>query len=202
VSAIRDLLRMMIDKRWVRYLVGVMFPLLGVLVGAQALAGTTLHEVSGAIHTVVIQRDSHGAYEDHLLTLDGATTHYDVEVDAFTPTLAPDAFAVGQRVDLWYAERPLFDPDVYALQLYDTSGVATRYTTSAYTDPAGARRGNLITAGVFIALGLLALVAAIWAPVPGGEDHHDQPASGKAPANYGELVVGPPRRPRDDGNLR
>jgi hypothetical protein len=202
MSTFRSLLRIMIDKRWVRYLVGVMFPLIGVLVGALAITGTAIHEVSGTIHTVVIERDSHGAYQDHLITLDGATTHYNVGANYFTPALAEDVFGVGQRVDLWYEERPLFDPDVLALRVYDASGAATRYTTSAYTDPAGTRRGDLITAGVFVLLGVLALIAAIWLPVPGEAGRIAGPASGKAPANYGEMVVGPRRQPPGAGDAR
>jgi hypothetical protein len=202
MSTFHSLLRLMIDKRWVRYLVGVMFPLIGVLVGALAITGTMIHEVSGTIRTVVIERDSHGAYQDHLISLDGATTHYNVGATYFTPPLAEDAFGVGQRVDLWYEERPLFDPDVLALRLYDASGAATRYTTSAYTDPEGTRQGNVITAGVFILLGLLALVAAIWLPVPREATQQVGPASGKAPVNYGELVVGPRRQPPDAGDAR
>jgi hypothetical protein len=198
MSTFRSLLRMMIDKRWVRYLVGVMFPLIGVLIGAQALGGTSVHAVSGTIRTVEIRHDSHGDYQEHLIALNGATTHYIVEVNYFTPTLAEGAFAVNQRVDLWYVERPLFDPDVLALQLYDASGVAAKYTTSAFTDPAGTSRGNLITAAVFIALGLLALIAAIWLPVPGEASRRGPSAGsthGKTPANYGEMVVGPRRQP-------
>lgn len=200
-----DLLKELADKRWVRYLVAGLFPLIGVLLGAQALWGMQLHTTSGTIRTVEIRRDSQsGAYQEHLIALDGGTTHYSVEVNSFTPTLSQDALNAGEHVTLWYTQVPLFDPDVLAIQIDTADGSATKYVTQAYSDPAGTRTGNLVTAGAFVLLGLLALVAAIWLPATGEAGKRGaSPASARGATtkpSFGEMVVGPSRRPPDTGD--
>lgn len=197
-----DLLQTMYEKRWVRYLVAVAFPLFSILIGVQALMGIQLHTVSGTIATVAIRRDNQsGDYQEHLISLVGSTTHYAVQVTFFTPTLAQDALAVGQRVDLWYEDRrPFFDPDVDAIQIYDTSGTPTMYVTNAYADPVGTNRGNLITAGVFALIGVLALVSAIWVPVKGETDASSATPKSPGRTGYGEMVLGSTPRSPDGGS--
>jgi hypothetical protein len=164
MKTVWDLLKLMIVKRWVRYLVATLFPLCGVLLGAQALLGTSLHTASGTIRSVEIQRDSQsGAYREHLIALIGGTAHYSVQVNYFTPALSPAALAVGEQVTLWYMQVPLFDPDVVAIQIYQANGASTKYVTHSYADPEGARRGNLITAGIF-----LSCLACSRSPQPSG----------------------------------
>lgn len=201
VKTLWDLLQELYEKRWVRYLMAVLFPLFGILLGIMALQGIQLHTISGTISTVQIRTDSQsGDYQEHLIQLAGSTTHYTIQVGYFTPTLAQDGIAVGQRVDLWYEDRrPFFDPDVDAIQIEDASGTPTQYVTSAYTDPVGANGTNLITAGIFLLLGVFALAAAIWVPTK-----DDKESSRAAPKpgirrTYGEYVLGSSRRPPDAG---
>lgn len=201
VKTLWDLLQELYEKRWVRYLMAALFPLFGILLGVMALQGIQLHTISGTIGTVAIRTDSQtGDYQEHLITLAGSTTHYTIQVNYFTPTLAQDGIVVGQRVEMWYEDkRPFFDPDVDAIQVYDASGTPTRYVTSAYTDPVGANRNNLITAGSFLLLGVLALAAAIWVPT---KDDKETARAAPTPAtrpNYGEYVLGSPRRPPEAG---
>jgi hypothetical protein len=187
-----DLLNEMIEKRWVRYLVGALFPVLGVLLGAQALFGMQMHTASGTIRSIAIEtHSSSGKYQDNMIALAGGTTHYRVEVNSFTPALSQDGFSVGQHIDLWYEQTPLFDPDVVALHIYDASGTPTSYVSHAYTDPVGTRSTNLITAAVFVLLGLLALAAGLWLPTKGETGEQETPAQAKT--SYGQSVVGPPR---------
>lgn len=192
VKTLWDLLQEMIEKRWVRYLVGVLSPLIGILLAAQALLGMQIYSVSGTVSSVAIKTDSSsGEYKEHLIALVGSTTHYSVEATYFTPTLAQDALAAGEPVEFWYEQTPLLDPDVVALQIDDASGTSTKYVSNAYTDPLGTRAGNLITAGVFVLLGLLALAAGIWLPSKGEDEAPTKPAQAKT--GYGQSVVGPPR---------
>lgn len=205
LKTLRDLLEAMISKRWVRYLVAAGFSLFGILIGIQALIGMQIRTASGVVHSIQIKRDMQtGDYQEHLLTLDGSTMHYAVEADAFTPPLPAGALQEAERVDLWYVQVPLFDPEVVALQVYDPAGGApTKYTTQAYTNPEGARSSNVVTSGVFLLIGLLALVAAIWLPVRAEANESRTPADQQAgPPRYGEWVVGPDRQPsaaRDPG---
>jgi len=210
VKTLWDLLKEMISKRWVRYLVAALFPLFGVLIALQALIGMRIQTASGVIRSVEIRRDSQsGAYQEHLLTLDAGATHYILRVNEFTPTLPDGALRAGERVDLWYIQVPLLDPDVVAIQTYDTvGGTLARYVTDADAHPQSTRSSNLITAGVFVLLGLLALAAALWLPVRGessasaaerkGSKLVEQAAS---PTRYGEWVVGPSRHHSDASGL-
>ena len=189
-----DLLQALIENRWARYVVGVVFLALGLLLGAQTLMGMRVCTASGTIRSVEVQTDSStGKYAQTLITLTGGTTRYAVQVGYFSPTLAADGLSVGERVNLWYERPPLFDPDVIALQSYAASGAPTKYVTSAYTDPVGARRGNLIATATFLALGLLTLAAGRWLPTASEVD-----AAGKSTKKptYGQTVVGPPRQPK------
>ncbi len=200
-----DLLEEMISKRWVRYLVAVGFSLCGILIGVQALIGMQIRTASGVVASVQIRRDMQtGDYQEHLLTLEGSTTHYAVRADEFTPPLPAGTLQEAERVDLWYVQVPLFDPEVVALQVYDPAGGApTKYATQAYTHPEGVRSSNVVTSGVFLLIGVLALVAAMWLPVRAEANEARTPADQQAgPPRYGEWVVGPGRQPsvtRDPG---
>src|SRR5260370_10584116 len=126
MKTVWDLVTEMIEKRWVRYLAAAFFPFFGVLIGVQALLGMQIHTVGGMIRNVEIKRDSQsGEYLEHLLALDGGTTHYSVKVNEFTPTLSQDTLTEGEHVVLWYVQGyvqvPLFDPDVLAMQVYVVS---------------------------------------------------------------------------------
>jgi hypothetical protein len=58
VETLWDLLKEMISKRWVRYLVAALFPLFGVLIALQALIGMRIQTASGVIHSIEIRRDA------------------------------------------------------------------------------------------------------------------------------------------------
>jgi len=201
VKTLWDLLTEMISKRWMRYLAAALFSIGGVLIALQALIGMQIQMASGVIRTIEIRRDAQtGDYQEHLLTLDTTgNTHYVLEVGYFTPALAQDALREGERIDLWYEQTPLLDPDVVAIQTYDAAGgTPLKYVSDAYAHPENTRTSTLVTGGVFVLLGLLALAAAIWLPVRGessaerkGSKSAEQPAS---PPRYGEWVVGPSRQ--------
>jgi hypothetical protein len=199
-----DLLNEMIDKRWVRYLAGGGFCVIGILLGVQSLLGVQLHMAKGTIRSVEVKVDSQtGDYQEHLISLDGQTTHYSLEVNEFTPGLSQDAVKEGQRVVLWYTQIPLFDPDVLAIQIFGTNGTPTKYVTNAYSDPVGTVRGNLITSVIFVFLGILSFVSALWLPVrrESGVPATSQSTLGNRNASrtsYGDMVLGPAPRPPDD----
>lgn len=195
VKTLWDVLKELVENRRMRYVFGILAPVIGILVCAQALFGMQVFTVSGTIRSVQIRTDSQtGEYQEHLIALDNGTTHYAIEVNYFTPTLSRNALTTGEQIDLWYEETPLLDPDVVALRIYDASGTPTKYTSSAYTDPVGARRTNLILAGSLVILGLLALAAARWLPTVGAEGKGPK-ASATTTTSYGQSVVGSPRRP-------
>jgi hypothetical protein len=197
-----DLLKEMLSKRWVRYLVAALFCIFGVLLALQALIGMQIQTVSGVIRTIEIRRDAQsGEYKEHLLTLDSGNTHYTLEAGYFIPTLGEDTLREGEQIDLWYEQTPPFDPDIVAIQVYDVQGgPPTKYVTDAYAHPQNTRTSNLVTGGVFVLLGLLAIAAAIWLPMrdeSGGERKGGKPAEQLASApRYGEWVVGPPASDR------
>jgi hypothetical protein len=184
-----DLLKMMYDKRWVRYLSAIIFLIIAALLALQWYAGMQVQTASGVIASVTIIREANsGDYREHRVKLEEQNDSFVVEKQYFTPRLSDDALQQGAQVEFWYVQTPPLDPNVIALQVTDASG-AMKYATPAYTDPQSARMTGLITAGVFALLGLLALIAAIWLPAPG------RSSSGRKQAapNYGDSVVGPPR---------
>ena len=185
-----DLLKMMYDKRWVRYLAAVIFLLIAALLALQWYVGMQVQTASGVIANVSITRDaSSGAYQEHRVKLEGRRDSFIVERQYFSPALNDDTLQPGAQIVFWYVQMPPFDPNVIALQITDGSGVTTEYVTKAYTDPQSARMTGLVAAGAFALLGVLALIAAIWLPAPG----HTNGGRIQATPNYGDSVIGPPK---------
>jgi hypothetical protein len=190
IQTLFDLLKMVYEKRWVRYLTAALFLLIAALLMLQWYVGMQTQTASGVIAHVTITRDARsGEYQEHRVVLAGRRDSFIVEKQYFSPALSDNALQPGAQVDLWYVQTPPFDPNVIALQITDTSGVTTKYVTKAYTDPEGARLTGLVTAGVLSLFGVLSLIAAIWLPAP------KRPSGGgkRAAPSYGDSVVGPPR---------
>jgi hypothetical protein len=185
-----DLLKMMYDKRWVRYLTAVIFLVIAALLTLQWYVGMQIQTASGVIASVTITRDaSSGEYQEHRVKLEGRNDSFIVEKQYFSPTLNDDTLQPGAQIVFWYVQTPPFDPNAIALQITDGSGVTTEYVTKAYTDPQHARMTGLVTVGVLALFGLLALIAAIWLPAP----RRSNGGRKQAARNYGDSVVGPPR---------
>jgi hypothetical protein len=184
-----DPLKMLYEKRWVRYLTATLFLLIAALLALQWYVGMQVQTASGVIASVTITHDAgSGEYQELRVILAERRDSFIVEKQYFSPALGDDTLRQGAQVTFWYAQTPPFDPNVIALQITDASGTM-KYVTPAYTDPQGARMTGLITAGVCAFLGLLALIAAIWLPAP------DRSHGGRMQVrpNYGDSIVGPPR---------
>ncbi len=191
IQTLFDLLKMLYEKRWVRYLTAAIFLLVASLLALQWYVGMQTQTASGVIASVSIARDaSSGEYQEHRVKLGGRRDSFIVERQYFSPELNDDTLQPGAQIVFWYVQTPPFDPNVIALQITDGSGVTTEYVTKAYTDPHSARMTGLVTAGILALFGLLSLIAAIWLPAPGRSNGGQKQAT----LNYGDSVVGPPRQ--------
>lgn len=161
-------LRLTLFTRWGRYLIaGVMFVLtLVFLVGVVHPA--TMHTKTGTVSELYDAVDEQtNAYVHNRLMLAGDSASYIFVRTDFTPQVTDTDFQRGETVDLWYTDGSN-EEDVVAMQLHSGSGAVTKYVTSAYTNPGGARTTNLILAILCALVGLGFVALGRFVPTLGG----------------------------------
>lgn len=186
-----------IYTRWARYLVAAVALFAAAASGINAVARFDIQHSSGTVKALYVDTDAQtGVYKYNRLTLDETTTSYIFVRDQFTPALGEDIFQPGTRVDLWFTQSPLNDPDVVAVRRDDVGADPTMYVTGGYTHPQDRANGDLIQEGMFGGVGLLAIAAVVFLPASARRRARSKAGIDVNGAGYGATVVGQPQRQR------
>lgn len=189
------LIRAIIYTRWARYLVAAAALFAATASGINAAVRFDIQHVSGTVKALYVDTDAEtGAYKYNRLTLNETGTSYIFIRGQFTPALSEELFQPGTRVDLWYTQSPLNDPDVVAVSTTNGGAEQTMYVTDAYVRPQDRANGDLIQGGMFAGVGLLAIASALF--LPSAARRRARAKKAAAAMSYGASVVGAPRRQR------
>jgi len=132
--------------KWTYLVAGVVLIGIGVIAYASAHPSQPV-EIDGTISDYV-EHTTNGSYTNNTLQLTGDTITYDLDKNAFHPTL-PEALFKDGKTSIWVDQG---STQIIAITLYDENDAnPTKYTTTHYDNPQSERsdtQGGAITAAV------------------------------------------------------